>query len=187
MSYEGNFSQITTLEGLSLSRYGRKELKDYFCSPDLLYLNLYRCRPKNLDGIETSKKIEWIQLGEMSLLEDISALEQVADTLTALCIDTCRKIKDLSVLSKLKKLKHLEILNCKEVEDLSFLNELKELETFVFNIKVKDGDLSPCLKIPFVSCESWKKHYNVKKKDLPQDERYYRWAYCFIPHPLSHF
>ena len=47
-------------------------------------------------------------------------------------------------------------------------------------MNVLDGDLTPCMKIPYVYCERNRKHYNLKNKDLPRTvDEYYGWGYKF--------
>ena len=51
---------------------------------------------------------------------------------------------------------------------------------FLFSMNVLDGDLTPCMKIPYVYCERNRKHYNLKNKDLPRTvDEYYGWGYKF--------
>ena len=37
------------------------------------------------------------------------------------------------------------------------------------SLTVEDGDLTPCLDIPYARCDKGKKHYNRKDKDLPKE------------------
>lgn len=54
--------------------------------------------------------------------------------------------------------------------DLSFLRNMPKLRIFTFSMTVEDGDLRPCLDVPYVYCSKIKRHYNLKGKDLPSDE-----------------
>ena len=113
-------------------------------------------------------------------LEDISALEHIAESVEALCISGCPKVKDFSVLEKLVNLRHLELTGRNEISSLSFLNQMPQIQTFLFSMNVLDGDLTPCMKIPYVYCERNRKHYNLKNKDLPRTvDEYYGWGYKF--------
>jgi len=106
-------------------------------------------------------------------LEDISALAKVKSTLKALRIVNCAKIKDFSVLSELENLELLELWGSNSLPDLKFLNNLKKLKTFIFNVNILDGDLTPCLNLSYVYCGKSKRYYNLKDKDLPKG-RYIR-------------
>ena len=52
---------------------------------------------------------------------------------------------------------------------LDFLRRMPKLKTFVLSMTVEDGDLTPCLEIPYASCDKIKRHYNLKEKDLPKN------------------
>ena len=45
---------------------------------------------------------------------------------------------------------------------------MKNLKTFIFDMNVLDGDLTPCLGLSYVYSEKNRKHYNVKDKDMPR-------------------
>ena len=98
-------------------------------------------------------------------LEDISVLSEISATLTALEIDCCGKIKDFSVLSSLSNLQSLRLIGSNKLPDLSFVKNLPELKVFDFRMNVLDGDLTPCLPIPYVSIQN-RKHYNHKDSDF---------------------
>ena len=51
---------------------------------------------------------------------------------------------------------------------MSFLKKMKNLKTFLFNMNVKDGDLTPCLDLSYVYSEKNRKHYNLKDCELPK-------------------
>lgn len=125
---------------------------------------IFYSRLRNLDHIETAPNLKWVQLEELKRLEDISALEHIAESVEALCISGCPKVKDFSVLEKLVNLRHLELTGRNEISSLSFLNQMPQIQTFLFSVNVLDGDLTPCMKIPYVYCERNRKHYNLKIK-----------------------
>lgn len=178
-----NFQQLDNLECLILDEYKEKDLRDYFDSKKLKYLDLYNCPLKNLDGIETAGELQWLALSGMPKLEDLSALESVAHSLEALRIEHRGKIKDFSVLGKLKNLKHLELRGKNKLENLRFLDQMKKLQTLTFNINVEDGDLTPCLRIPYATSVNNRKHYNLKDRELPKAEQYCEWDDWFLPYP----
>ena len=59
------------------------------------------------------------------------------------------------------------------LESLDFLRDMKNLKTFVFDVDVLDGDLTPCLDLSYVYSARNRKHFNLKDKDLPKGT-YYR-------------
>ena len=64
----------------------------------------------------------------------------------------------------------LELSGSNELVDLSFLKTMKSLKTFVFNMNVKDGDLSLCTGLSYVYSERNRKHYNLKNAELPKGQ-----------------
>ena len=81
-----------------------------------------------------------VQLEELKRLEDISALEHIAESVEALCISGCPKVKDFSVLEKLVNLRHLELTGRNEISSLSF-----------FESNASDTDVSV-----FGECVGWR-------------------------------
>ena len=101
-------------------------------------------------------------------LYDINALSKIAKSLKILVIENCPKIKEFSCLYDLTELEHLELFGINKLPNLSFLSKMTKLKTFSFSMEVEDGDLTPCLEVPYVCCEKGKTHYNLKDKDLPK-------------------
>lgn len=91
-------------------------------------------------------------------------------TLRALRIENCPKIEDFSVLAELENLELLELTGKNTLPNLQFLKQMKNLKTFVFDMNVLDGDLTPCLDLSYVYSRKNRKHYNVKDKDMPRGE-----------------
>lgn len=167
-----NFNKIDTLKSMSVGGYvsPQKDLSDLFCSEKLDTLELRQCSEYSLNGIEASKNLTCLYIYYNRNLEDISALKSCAETLRTLRIQSCPKIKDFSVLSELKNIELLELTGSNELPDLSFIEQMPNLKTFVFNVNVKDGDLSPCLRLSYVYSEKNRKHYNLKDNALPKGE-----------------
>ena len=103
-------------------------------------------------------------------LEDICALYDIKDSITALRIDNCPKIRDFSVLRNLQKLELLELFGTNSIESLSFIRNMPNLKTLILSMNVLDGDLSECTKLSYVYVDRIRRHYNVKEADLPKGE-----------------
>lgn len=114
------FQKVKDLELLRISDCDKEDLREYFCSEKMKYLMIFYSRLRNLDHIETAPNLKWVQLEELKRLEDISALEHIAESVEALCISGCPKVKDFSVLEKLVNLRHLELTGRNEISSLSF-------------------------------------------------------------------
>lgn len=130
-------------------------------------LDLCQSPLRSLEGLETAQKLRKLGISYCRQLEDISALAALADCLVLLDIESCGKIKDFSPLSQLHSLTHLRLYGSNTLPDLSFLSAMPRLRTFTFSMNVQDGDLRPCLKLSYASCQN-KKHYNLKDAQLPK-------------------
>lgn len=163
-----NYHLVPTLETLWLSNDRQHtDMSSLSCSPDLKRVDLLSCGMKSLNGIETYP-LQWLSLSYLRSMTDISALADCSKTLRALSIDACGKIKDFSCLYDLVNLEHLNLMGSNTLPSLDFLRNMPKLKTFVFSMTVEDGDLTPCLDLPYASCSKMKRHYNLKEKDLPK-------------------
>lgn len=169
-SYYHNYADIKTLKDLGLSHYKENDLSNAFCSVVLDTLVVIQSKIKTLNGIQKSPRMQCLYLYHNRNLEDISALYKVKKTLKALSIENCSKVNDFSVLGELENLEFLMLCGSNELPNLSFINKMKSLKTFVFDMNVKDGDLSPCIALSYVSSSKDRRHYNFKNKDLPKGE-----------------
>lgn len=164
-----NYHLVESLEELKISGDKlHKNLHFVSNSQELKRIWFLQCGLKSLDGIERFGKIQDLSFDYTRSLEDISGLACVAQSLRALSIENCPKISDFSVLYELNNLEHLRLCGKNELPSLDFLNNMKKLKTFVFSMDVKNGDLSPCLNIPYASTLHNRKQYNFKDKDLPK-------------------
>lgn len=163
-----NFNQVKTLKSLAISGYKGTDLNNLFCSPTLDSIVMVCSKNKTLDGIDRSKNMQCLYFYYNRNLHDISALQQVKSSLKALRIENCPNIEDFSVLGELENLELLELTGSNHIESLSFLNNMKNLRTFVFDMNVMDGNLTPCLRLEYAASLRNRKHYNLKDKDLPK-------------------
>lgn len=161
------FGKLPALTTLWFS--GNKSIRDLtsISSPMLQDLTFLQCRIETLNGLELHPQMKSLTLWHNRSLYDISALKAVGETLTELSIEACGKIKDFSVLSSLINLEYLYLEGNNTLPSLSFLNGMKKLKVFVFSMNIEDGDLTSCMKVPYVRCKN-RKHYNLKDKNLPK-------------------
>lgn len=165
-----NYQKVTTLQSLGISGYKGKnaDLTDLIGSEQLEELRMIQCRNKSLNGIQQSKRIRSIEVSYSRTLSDISQLTLVKDTLQTLAIENCPQITDFSCLRNLVNLEYLQLLGKNTLPDLTFLSSLPRLKRFEFSMDVADGDLSPCVSVPYVSSMKDRKHFNLKNVDLPK-------------------
>lgn len=163
-----NFNNISSLEEIWIS--GNHDITDFSSissSKKLRSAEIMQCKLSSLRGIENCNCLEDLHLSFNRKLEDITSLDSVAATLKTLSIDSCPRIKDFSILQHLTNLEHLELYGNNLISNLNFLTGMKNLKTFTFTMNVKDGNLNPCMNVPYVSCKN-RKHYNLKDRDLPK-------------------
>ena len=165
---DSNYDKGETLKRLSVSNFKGSSPSSLFCSELLEELDVVQSSLKSLDGIDRSKNISSVSLYYNRSLTDISELEKISDSLQELVIEYSPKITDFSCLQKLINLKYLTLTGSNDLRDLSFLKAMPKLKVFSFSMNVLDGDLTPCLNVPYVDCAKNRKHYNLKDKDLPK-------------------
>lgn len=165
-----NFSSVETLKSLVVGGYCNegRNLSGLFCSKELDTLSLLECKETSLEGIETSENMQCLYISYNRVLRDIEALYKIKDTLKALRIVNCPKILDFSVLSELNNLELLEISGNNTLQSISFIKKLKKLKSFVFDVNIADGDLTPCLNLSYAQCRKARRHYSHKDKELPK-------------------
>lgn len=174
--YSGNYAfvhnldQAFSLKSLILNQYLESDFVDLRELKLLDTVKLTFSKLYSLNGCETLFKLQCLYLHYNRALTDISALRGVKNTLKALRIENCPKIQDFSVLGELENLELLELSGSNTLPNLNFLKSMKNLKTFVFNMNVLDGDLSPCLNLSYVYSEKNRKHYNLKDAELPKGE-----------------
>ena len=163
-----NLSEARELKSVQVNCYCKENLQELSSLKKLDTLDLTRSKIKSLDGCQQMKKLQCLYLYDNRSLSDISELEGVKNSLKALRIENCAKIKDFSVLEKFENLELLDLSGSNEIPSLSFIRKLKNLKMFVFSVNVLDGDLTSCEDLSYAACVRGRKHYNMKDRDLPK-------------------
>ena len=156
-----------------ISSYKANDLKDAIGSSSLDTLSLLLCKVRSLDGIQASNALQVVKLANCYQLENIDRLYDSRDTLKGLMIDSCKRIKDYSVLAELKNLTRLSIFGSGHIPTLSFIEQLPNLKTLTLDVDVDDGDLSYCDRLEHVSFYPNRRHFNRKNEDFPKKKRPY--------------
>lgn len=163
-----NYPMVPTLETLWISNDKQHvDMSGLSCSHNLKKLDMIQCKMRTLEGAG-KYPLQWLSISYLRSMEDISALADCAKTLRALSIDACGKIQDFSCLHKLKNLEYLDLHGSNVLPDLSFVKSMPKLKVLNFSMTVEDGDLTPCLDIPYATFSRGKRHYNLKDRDLPK-------------------
>lgn len=164
-----NYDKVEMLEELWISGDKKKLCFDGIsCSTNLKDVTLMQCAIQSLNGIEKYNTLQSLSLYYNRLINDISMLYGVSESLRQLTIENCPKIKDFSVLQKLTNLEHLHLEGSNTLPNVDFIHRMKKLKTFTCTMNIEDGNLNPCKQVPFARCKN-RKHYNLKDKDLPKN------------------
>lgn len=134
-------------------------------------LTLLQTGVKNLLGLEKLENLQSLTLWYNRSLTDFSSIVEVAHNIRHLSIENCPNISDFTILKKLTNLEYLCLEGKNDLPDLSFLEYMPNLKVFCFSMNVIDGDMTPCLKIPYVAILKGRKHYNLKDKDMPKEKQ----------------
>lgn len=169
--YEGHYDyeKLHSLKKLHIA-FNKKLvcLKDEFCCENLQEIDITQCGIRSLSKLERTNKLQTIALSYNRSLSDLSDLVYLKHSLRSLEIENCPQISNFDFLQELHELEYLCLYGNNTVENLNFLANMPKLRAFVFSINVKDGDLRPCMQIPYVYCARKRKHYNLSDRDLPK-------------------
>ena len=164
-----NFISLGNLKKLTVCQDGFSKNISQICNSHTLeYLRIAESRLISLHGIGKLHNLRDLSLYQCRLLNDISEMAEVRNSLRDLSIENCPKIKDFSCLYHLSNLEHLTLFGSNKLPNLQFLKKMKRLKVFIFSVEVADGDITPCLGLPYAAMEKGKKNYNLKNKDLPK-------------------
>lgn len=177
--YAGDYAFISNTDNISLkclwlNDYKKRNFHDFTELKNLETIKLITSKLESLDGCEALSRLQCLYLYYNRTLKDIHALGAVRNSLKALRIENCPKIEDFSVLGELENLELLDLHGKNVLPSLDFIKKMKNLKTFLFNMPVLDGDLSPCLNLSYVYSVVDRRHYNIKDKDLPKN--HYVWG-----------
>ena len=70
-------------------------------------------------------------------------MRKIKDTCKVLYIENCAKITDFTILEEMENLEYLWLTGSNSLPDLRFLKKMKKLKTFILDMNVLDGDLTP--------------------------------------------
>ena len=169
--YEGHYGyeKLPSLKKLHIAF--NKELvylQDGFCCENLQEIDIIQCRIKNLRKLERASKLQTISLSYNRSLNDLSDLVHLQRSLKNLEIENCPQISNFDFLKELHELEYLRLYGNNTIENLNFLVDMPKLRVFTFSVNVEDGDLRPCMQIPYAYCARKRKHYNLSDRDLPK-------------------
>ena len=157
----------TDLKVLYISEFDEKDLTKLSTLTNLTGLGITRSKIKSLKGIETLTNLDWLSLGAVRSLTDLSDITTL-QKLEELEINVCWKLEDFSPIGSLQKLKRLRLIDCKKLASIQFVRDmpnLKYLSTMGSTV-INDYDTTPAEHVP-VFFGSIDKRYN---KQYPEKE-----------------
>ena len=157
---------LQNLQKISLESVKLRDL-DFALMPNISEIVLRQSNINSLNGIQNLKNLNFAEIDYCPKLTDVSAIVECA-RLTKLKFESVKHIENIAVLTSLKELQWLALINCGKIASLSFVSEMSSLRYLNFyDTNISDGDLTPCLKLENVITAD-KRHYNIKAKDLPR-------------------
>lgn len=163
-----SYQKLENLESLHFSCNKNMEDLSNFDCPKVKEMRLLQCGIKSLNGIEKFKSLQKLDLWYDRKLEDISEISALKDALRWISIECCPKITDFSSFYDLIKIEALSLEGKNDLPSLDFVKNMPNLTWLILTMNVLDGDMTPCLKLPYVDIKA-KKHYNLKNRDLPKN------------------
>jgi hypothetical protein len=163
-SKELNLNKLENLKNLTLSNVKGK-LDGLSSLKQLQKLTINKSNFQNLDFIRNLKRLEYLDLAYASKLSNIRVLTEIANSLTELRIDSCKKINYEGVLGNLVKLEKIILSKSSDLADINFVKFMPRLKFFSFvKTKVINGDMSSLEGIEYLGFFD-KKHYTHKEID----------------------
>ena len=157
----------TNLEHLYISDFDEKDLSVISTLTNLKSLSITRSKIKSLKGVENLINLEYLSLGAVRSLVDISDIV-ACKKLKRIDFDICWKLQDFSPIGELKEMEILELQDCKSLASIKFVEQLPKLKRLIAlgTTVINDFDTTPAENVA-VFWGSYKAEYN---KHYPEKE-----------------
>ena len=157
----------TNLEHLYISDFDEKDLSVISTLTNLKSLSITRSKIKSLKGIENLINLEYLSLGAVRSLVDISDIV-ACKKLKRIDFDICWKLQNFSPIGELKEMEILELQDCKSLASIKFVAQLPKLKRLIAlgTTVINDYDTTPAENVA-VFWGSYKAEYN---KHYPEKE-----------------
>ncbi|ELY2018304.1 hypothetical protein SL053_002224 [Flavobacterium psychrophilum] len=157
----------TNLEHLYISDFDEKDLTKISTLTNLKSLSITRSKIKSLKGIENLINLEYLSLGAVRSLVNISDIV-TCKKLKRIDFDICWKLQDFSPIGELKEMEILELQDCKSLASIKFVAQLPKLKRLIAlgTTVINDFDTTPAENVA-VFWGSYKTEYN---KHYPEKE-----------------
>ncbi|MFL5738724.1 MAG: hypothetical protein ACJ75B_00795 [Flavisolibacter sp.] len=124
----------------------------------------------NLNGLGSLNNLVVLIIQNCNRLRGVSNVNNLV-RLRELQFDTCPNVYDFSLLSNLPHLEYLKITNCKKIKSVKFIEDLPSIRklSLLGNTDVEDGNLLPLIGIKEIYYVR-RDHYNIELETKKQDE-----------------
>src|SRR3954454_21216452 len=143
-------SEVLGLRAITTWEFDPEDLHDFRNHVELTRLIIKHApHLRSLRGVSDLGQLAHLQIQGARQLEDLSDLTYVADSLTALWLEDCRRLQDLEYIGQLGKLRELGISDCGEIASFAPMRNLQRLDTLPAwgTTEVLDGDLAPLVDL----------------------------------------
>lgn len=113
-----NLEKCTNLKSLIISKYKKKDLKEFSNFSNLETLFVWQSSIESLEGIEDLVNLKSLSLFKNKKLTSLKGLENLVN-LVDLEISECKSLESIREISKLKNIKAIKIENCGNIEDFT--------------------------------------------------------------------
>jgi Leucine-rich repeat (LRR) protein len=169
----------TSLRKVLMTNYRSKggDLSAFCSLSNLECLWLKVCNIIRIGDLSRLTHLRELEINRATKLESSDGVE-VLHELRQLHIETCRRITRIDPIGRLENLERLLLPNDGAIESIKPLRKLKKLRRFSFyeSTNIMDGDLTPLKELPHLEHVAFqeRRHYNLKRKDLPSKPRPFR-------------
>jgi hypothetical protein len=160
---------MKALRSINIIGYPDKDLARWSLNPRLAQLRLESRKLESLEGIRRFPNVQRVHLRggpRFSSLEDLAP----ANSIRELGISSCPGIRDWTPISRLSRLKVLEIENCREIASVRPFAKCWNLERLQVagNTTIMDGDLGRLAQLPKLHSVllAQRKHYSHTARQL---------------------
>lgn len=141
-----NFDKLVNLKYVYLRNYNRKDFSEFSAFKNLRTLEVYSLNSENFNGLSGLENLKEIKLEMCPRLSSLKGIDSTNRNLELVHLQSCKKLKDVSMLSSLPNLKDLYLYKVSELNSLHFLtssNSIEKLFIHPANVGVKKDDYYP--------------------------------------------
>jgi len=160
-----NAENCTDLKHITVQAWNTRELT-CLAGSGIEHLEILSGKLSSLSGLAALTKLKKLSVSYQRSLTDAAALVE-CHQLEHLEIEACGKL-DLEQIPCLPELRSIAIMGRQTIENCDYFLRFPKLERLILGVKIKNGDLSPLLKLKHCTLMTDCRHYSHKNADLPK-------------------